>query len=192
MLSEKPEYAAIRHGDVILSLQWRHETTCSQRAADARLFFFYLSLVLVRVCKIYRIHHWCSVGTENPNPRVHRSSGKRGLLSFPLDGGPEGLGFMEPLNSNNRFFFSYTNKSIFSDVLYNICWWRHWGWCLQSMTRAVQINLKQRINSTLNNEKMHIWLFHQNGLTRTSLSTTVTWVSRPSFVEENVTFFHTV
>ena len=47
------------------------------------------------------------------------------------------------------------------------------------MTRAVQINLKQRINSTLNK-----WLFHQNGFTRTSVSPTVTRVS--NFVEENV------
>ena len=29
------------------------------------------------------------MGTENPNPRAHRSSGKRGLVSFPLSGGPE-------------------------------------------------------------------------------------------------------
>ena len=43
--------------------------------------------------------------------------------------------------------------------------------------RAVQINLKQRINSAFNK-------FHQNGLTRTSLSATVTRVS--NFVEENV------
>ena len=39
--------------------------------------------------------------------------------------------FLEPLN--DRFFFSY------SVVLYFICWWRPWGCCLQSMTRAVQI-----------------------------------------------------
>ena len=44
------------------------------------------------------------------------------------------------------------------------------------MTRAVQTNLKQRINSALNND--------QNGFTRTCLSATVTRVS--NFVEENV------
>ena len=32
-------------------------------------------------------------GQKNPNPRAHRSSGKRGLSSFPLDGGPEGWDF---------------------------------------------------------------------------------------------------
>ena len=31
--------------------------------------------------------HW---GQKNPNPRAHRSSGKRGLPSLPLNGGPEG------------------------------------------------------------------------------------------------------
>ena len=30
---------------------------------------------------------------KNPNPRAHRSSGKRGLPSFPLKGGPEGWDF---------------------------------------------------------------------------------------------------
>ena len=49
------------------------------------------------------------------------------------------------------------------------------------MTRAVQIKLKQRINSALNNEQM---VLHQNGLERISLSATVTRVS--NFVEENV------
>ena len=69
--------------------------------------------------------------------------------------------FLEPLDTNDRLFFSYTK---FSDctVQHNICWWRHWGWCLQSMTPAVQINLKQQINSPLNNEQMFIsskWIY---------------------------------
>ena len=32
-------------------------------------------------------------GQKNPNPKAHRSSGKRGLPSFPLNGGPEGWDF---------------------------------------------------------------------------------------------------
>ena len=32
-------------------------------------------------------------GQKNPNPRAHRSSAKRGLSSFPLNGGPEGWDF---------------------------------------------------------------------------------------------------
>ena len=32
-------------------------------------------------------------GQKNPNPRAHRPSGKRGLPSFPLNGGPEGWDF---------------------------------------------------------------------------------------------------
>ena len=43
--------------------------------------------------------------SKNPNPRAHRSSGKRGLPSFPLNSGPEVGIFMEPLNTNDRFFF---------------------------------------------------------------------------------------
>ena len=49
------------------------------------------------------------------------------------------------------------------------------------MTRAVQINLKQQINSALINE-------YQYGFTRTSLSATVTRV-RSNLVEENVFLF---
>ena len=58
---------------------------CGRRAAIR----FYLSLGLVRVCEINRIHHWCSVGTEKSVPEGPvGSSGKRGLPSFPLNGGP--------------------------------------------------------------------------------------------------------
>ena len=49
------------------------------------------------------------------------------------------------------------------------------------MTRAVHINLKQRINSALNNEQIVI---SSKWITRTSLAATVTRVS--NFVEENV------
>ena len=52
------------------------------------------------------------------------------------------------------------------------------------MTRMVQINLKQRINSALNNEQM---IIASNGFIRTSLSATVTQVSY--FVEENLFLF---
>ena len=34
-------------------------------------------------------------GQKNPNPRAHRSIGKRGLPSFPLNVGPEGWDFSE-------------------------------------------------------------------------------------------------
>ena len=33
------------------------------------------------------------LGQKDPNPRAHRSSGKRGVTSFPLNGGPEGWDF---------------------------------------------------------------------------------------------------
>ena len=53
-----------------------------------------------------------------------------------------------------------------------------------SMTRAVQINLKQRINSAFKNEQIVI---SSNGCTRTCLSATLTQISY--FVGENVSFF---
>ena len=50
ILPENPEYADMRHGDVILIVQGRHGSTCSQCAADVRLFIsFYISHRLVRV-----------------------------------------------------------------------------------------------------------------------------------------------
>ena len=157
------------HGDIILKLQWRHGSTCG-------CSFFYLSLGLVRVCEINRIHHWCSVGTEKSQPEGPSFQWETRLAEFHTERWTRGLGFFwnhwTPMIDS---FFSYTTTVRYSTVF--ICWWRHCGRCLQSMTRAVQINLKQRINSALNN-----WLFHKNGFTRTSLSATVTRVS--NFVEE--------
>ena len=49
-LPENPEFADMRHGEVILTFQWRHGSTCDQHAADVRLFVFYPSHGLVRVC----------------------------------------------------------------------------------------------------------------------------------------------
>ena len=56
------------------------------------------------------------------------------------------------------------------------------------MTRAVQINLKQKTNSALNNKQMVI--SSKNRITRTRLSATVTQVS--NFVEVNVFTFYIV
>ena len=140
-LPENPEYAQMRHGDVILTLQWRHGSTCGQRADDVRLFVFYLSLGLVRVCEIIESIIGVQWGQKNPNPRAHRSSGKRGLPSFPLNGGPEGCDFSGTTEHQwSILFLIYHDRT----VQCNICWWRHWGRCKQSMTRAVRIN-KQRI-----------------------------------------------
>ena len=73
--------------------------------------FYYLSLGLVRVCEINRIHHWCS------------------FSHIPM------------ILATVR----YGTDSIISD-----------GDVTESMTRAVQINLKQRINSAFNNEQIVI------------------------------------
>ena len=144
------------------------------------LFIFYLSLGLVRVCEINRIHHWCSVGTEKSQPAGPPFQWETRLAEFPTERWTRGLGFFWNHWTPMIDSFSHIPRP-YGTVLCNICWWRHWDRCLQSMTRAVEINLKQRINSALNNNKL---LFHQNGFTRTSLSATVTRVS--NFVEENV------
>ena len=45
----------------------------------------------------------------NPNPRIHRSSGKPGFTEFPhCNGGPEGWDFQVQLNTNDQFLFSHT------------------------------------------------------------------------------------
>ena len=53
---------------------------------------------------------------KNPNPRAHCSSGKRGLPIFTLNGGPRVGIFLEPLNTNDRFFYSYTTTIRYSTV----------------------------------------------------------------------------
>ena len=50
------------HGNVILTLQWCHRSTCDQHAVDVRLFIFYLSHRLVQVCQIEYM------GKNNGNP----------------------------------------------------------------------------------------------------------------------------
>ena len=78
---------------------------CGRRAAIR----FYLSLGLVRVCEINRIHHWCSVGTEkSQHEGPLRSSGKEACRVSRLTVDPRVVIFLEPLNTNDRFFFSYT------------------------------------------------------------------------------------
>ena len=67
-LPEYHEFAEMRHGDVILTLQWRHRSTWGQLAVDVRIFVFWIFPGLVWVCEVNRIHHWCSVGTGKSQP----------------------------------------------------------------------------------------------------------------------------
>ena len=54
-----------------------------------------------------RIDHWCSVEQGNPNPRVHRSSGKLGEASFPTGTVDPRVGIsLSPLNTNDGFSLS--------------------------------------------------------------------------------------
>ena len=83
-LPENPEYAERRHGDIILTLQWYHGSTCGCS------FFFYLSHGMVWVCD--RIHHWCSVGTEKSQPEGPPFQWETRLAQFPTERWTRGLG----------------------------------------------------------------------------------------------------
>ena len=55
-----------------------------------------------------RIDHWCTVEPGNPNPRVHRSSGKLGKASFPTGTvDPRVWISLSPLNTNDGFSLSH-------------------------------------------------------------------------------------
>ena len=108
-----------------------------------------------------RIHHWCSVGTEKSQPEGPQFQWETRLAEFPTERWTRGFGFFWNHWTPMSVSFSHIPRP-YGTVLCNICWWRHWGRCLQSMTRAVQINLKRRINSALNNEQVVIsskWIY---------------------------------
>ena len=113
------------------------------------------------VCEINRIHHWCSVGTEKSQPEGPPFHWETRLAEFPTERWTRGLGFFWNHWTPMIDSFSHIPRP-YGTVLCFIIWWRHWDRCLQSMTRAVQINLKQRINSALYNEQMVIsskWIY---------------------------------
>ena len=115
-------------------------------------------------------------GQKNPNPRAHRSSGKRGLRSFPPKGGPEG------------WDFSGTTEHQWS-ILFLIYHDRTVQYCVVSVGDVTEIDVysqwRAMLKSTWNSEQtahfaMNKWFFHQNGFTRTSLSATVSHISNRS------------
>ena len=58
---------------------------------------------------------------ENPNPRVHRSSGKLGEPRFPLERVDPRVGiFLSPLDTHDGFYLYPMNSHQFSLVLLNI------------------------------------------------------------------------
>ena len=128
---------------------------------------FYLSHGLVRVCEMNRIHHWRPVGTEKSQPESTPFQWETRLAKFPTERWTRGLEFFwnhwTPIINSFSHIPNLNLVTVrYGTVQYNICWWSHWGRYLQSMTRAVQINLKQPINSALNNEQMVIsskWIF---------------------------------
>ena len=97
----------MRHFDVILT----YDDVRERRAAVR----FYLVHGLVRVCEINRIHHWCSVGTEKSQPEGPRFQWETRLAEFPTGTVDPRVGiFLKPLNTNDRFFFSYTTTVRYS------------------------------------------------------------------------------
>ena len=67
---------------------YRCNDVTERRAASVRL-----SLGLVRVCQINRIHHWCSVGTEKSQPEGPPFQWETRLAEFPTERWTRGLGF---------------------------------------------------------------------------------------------------
>ena len=115
------------------------------------------------VTDINRIHHWCSVGTGKFHPEGPPFQWETKLAKFATE---RGLGFFWNHWTVMIDYISHIPILHFATYCKIFCWWRHWGWCLQSMNQ-----LETRINSTLR-------LFHQNGFTRTRFPATVTWVSK--------------
>ena len=81
-------------------------------------------------------------------------------IEFPLNGDPRVGIFLEPLNTNDRFFFSYTTTVRYSTVYYLLVT------SLRSMfivdDARCKNQLEQRINSALNNGQMVIsskWIY---------------------------------
>ena len=65
-----------------------------------------------------RIDHWCTVEPGNPNPPVHRSSGKLGEALFPTGTVDPRVGIsLSPLNTNDGFSLSLDTESIISGVV---------------------------------------------------------------------------
>ena len=72
-------------------------------------------LVLVTLSDVGQIESIIGVQWEqkNPNPRAHRSSGKRGLPSLPLNGGPEGWDFSGTTEHQwSILFLIYHDRSV--------------------------------------------------------------------------------
>ena len=75
-LPENSEYAKMRHGDVILTLQWRHGSMCGQHAADVQLFCFLsfqqagTGITWVKTMEI--LIWWCArIDFSKPHPEYH-------------------------------------------------------------------------------------------------------------------------
>ena len=101
------------------------------------------------------------MGTEKSQPEGPRSSGKRGLPSFPLNGGPEGWEFSGTTEHQwSILFLKYHDRTV--------------QYCVIFVGDVAEIDvyivndarctnpLEQRINSALNNENMVIsskWIY---------------------------------
>ena len=139
--------------------QWRLLLVCP----DVPWLLAYETTRIHRECEggINRIHHRCSVGTEKSQPKGPLFQWETRLAEFSTEQWTWGLGFFWNHWTTVIDLLSHKPRP-YGTVLCNICWWLHWGRWLQSMTRAVQINLKQQINNKLNNEQMVIlskWVY---------------------------------
>ena len=114
--------------DVIVMLKWRHHVA-SQVFRVIWMSFLHFSNIrgikwsarkrIHYFCEdgIHRIHHWCSVGTEKSQPKGPPFQWETNLGEFPHWTVDQRVGtFLEALNTNDRFFFSYTTTVRYSTV----------------------------------------------------------------------------
>ena len=132
----------------IFTLQWRHESTCGQRADHVRLFVFYLSLGLVRVCEIELSHMGknsgnsdlvcekkrcfthCIIYKAHKHKTMQNSRNFQGILFHPLScqyvlSGKCCLLFTSVAYIQTRFFYESKQYEPWSDCSYL------GPWCLQ-------------------------------------------------------------
>ena len=123
------------------------------------------SISYALVCEKNRIHHWCSVWTEKSQHEGPPFQWETRHAKFPTGTVEPRVGiFLEPLNTNDRFFFSFTTTvpvHVWYSTVYNLLVTSMGSMFTVNDARYIQINLKQRINSALNNEQIVIfkWIY---------------------------------
>ena len=98
--------------DVISSVTYFIDVAKGKPQYPCQIYSNFMFLFFIRYVR-NRIDHLCTVEPGNPNPRVHRSSGKLGEASFPTGTVDPRVGIsLSPLNTNDGFSLSFVTESI--------------------------------------------------------------------------------